>query len=224
MHAMAKALLEWETIDADQIDDIMAGKPPRPPKDWTPPSPQAAGGPTPPVNPDGAPRRGLSAQVAAHRSQRGFGPASFSTVAMRDALADHPLSRIDLTRPRVMGIVNVTPDSFSDGGRTPTPTRPSRTASGCWREGADILDIGGESTPPGRRRRVPPRKSCARVLPVLRAALTLGVPVSVDTSQAAVMRAALDARRRHRQRRARTARPGALEQVAGRASRVPASA
>ncbi len=53
MHAMAKALLEWETIDAEQIDDIMNGKPPRPPKDWTPTSPPAPGVP-PPVNPDGA--------------------------------------------------------------------------------------------------------------------------------------------------------------------------
>jgi cell division protease FtsH len=52
MHAMAKALLEWETIDTDQIDDIMNGRPPRPPKDWTPPSKPD---PTPPVNPDGAP-------------------------------------------------------------------------------------------------------------------------------------------------------------------------
>ena len=54
MHAMAKALLEWETIDAEQIDDIMNGKPPRPPKDWTPTS-SKPGGPTPPVGPDGAP-------------------------------------------------------------------------------------------------------------------------------------------------------------------------
>ena len=53
MHAMAKALLEWETIDADQIDDIMNGKPPRPPKDWTP-APAKPGTP-PPVNTDGAP-------------------------------------------------------------------------------------------------------------------------------------------------------------------------
>jgi len=53
MHAMAKALLEWETIDADQIDDIMGGRPPRPPKDWTPSS--KPGGTTPPVNTDGAP-------------------------------------------------------------------------------------------------------------------------------------------------------------------------
>jgi cell division protease FtsH len=53
MHAMAKALLEWETIDSDQIDDIMSGRPPRPPKDWTPTS--RPGGPLPPVKPDGAP-------------------------------------------------------------------------------------------------------------------------------------------------------------------------
>jgi cell division protease FtsH len=53
MHAMAHALLEWETIDAEQIDDIMSGKPPRPPKDWTPSSSKASG-PTPPVNTDGA--------------------------------------------------------------------------------------------------------------------------------------------------------------------------
>ncbi len=55
MHAMAQALLEWETIDAEQIDDIMAGRPPRPPKDWTPSSSKPGGGSTPPVNADGAP-------------------------------------------------------------------------------------------------------------------------------------------------------------------------
>ncbi|MBL8288920.1 MAG: cell division protein FtsH, partial [Rubrivivax sp.] len=56
MHAMASALLEWETIDGEQIDDIMSGKPPRAPKDWTPPAGKTPpGGATPPVNPDGAP-------------------------------------------------------------------------------------------------------------------------------------------------------------------------
>ncbi|MBI3367576.1 MAG: cell division protein FtsH, partial [Burkholderiales bacterium] len=54
MHAMAGALLEWETIDADQIDDVMNGKPPRPPKDWTPPSTKPSG-PNSPVATDGAP-------------------------------------------------------------------------------------------------------------------------------------------------------------------------
>ena len=53
MHAMANALLEWETIDSEQIDDIMAGRPPRPPKDWSPAATRPPG-PTPPVNPDGA--------------------------------------------------------------------------------------------------------------------------------------------------------------------------
>jgi cell division protease FtsH len=55
MHAMATALLEWETIDAEQIDDIMGGKPPRAPKDWTPSVNRSGSGPTPPVNPDSAP-------------------------------------------------------------------------------------------------------------------------------------------------------------------------
>jgi len=55
MHAMAKALLEWETIDGEQLDDIMAGKPPRPPKDWTPPTSKPSGGPGTPISPDGAP-------------------------------------------------------------------------------------------------------------------------------------------------------------------------
>ena len=54
MHVLAQSLLEWETIDAEQIDDIMSGKPPRPPKDWTPPA-SKPGGPTPPVSADGAP-------------------------------------------------------------------------------------------------------------------------------------------------------------------------
>jgi cell division protease FtsH len=53
MHALANALLEWETIDSDQIEDIIEGRPPRPPKDWTTPS--RPSGPTPPVNTDGAP-------------------------------------------------------------------------------------------------------------------------------------------------------------------------
>jgi cell division protease FtsH len=55
MHAMAHALLEWETIDAEQIDDIMGGKPPRPPKDWTPSSSKSGGPPPPPVSTDSAP-------------------------------------------------------------------------------------------------------------------------------------------------------------------------
>lgn len=99
---------------------------------------------------------------------------------------------IDLSRPRVMGIVNVTPDSFSDGGRHFLPGAAQQHCEQLVAEGADILDIGGESTRPGA---VAPaaEDELARVLPVLRHALTLGVPVSVDTSQPVVMQAALEA-------------------------------
>lgn len=100
--------------------------------------------------------------------------------------------RIDLTRPLVMGIVNVTPDSFSEGGRGGSCEAARRRCDRLVAEGADILDIGGESTRPGAR---PPSadEELGRVLPVLRHALGLGVPVSVDTSEPLVIRAALEA-------------------------------
>ena len=99
--------------------------------------------------------------------------------------------RIDLARPQVMGIVNVTPDSFSDGGRFAHADAARAHCELLVAQGADILDIGGESTRPGAR--LPDTaEQLARVLPVLRHAVTLGVPVSVDTADAAVMRAALD--------------------------------
>jgi len=99
---------------------------------------------------------------------------------------------IDLARPQVMAIVNVTPDSFSDGGRFLDADAACRHCEQLLRDGADLLDIGGESTRPGA---VAPTadEECARVLPVIRHAVTLGVPVSVDTSQPEVMRAALEA-------------------------------
>jgi len=96
--------------------------------------------------------------------------------------------RIDLTRPRVMGIVNVTPDSFSDGGRLGLDA--IRHCERLVAEGADILDIGGESTRPGSRP-ITVEDELGRVLPVLEAALTLGVPISIDTKKADVMRAVL---------------------------------
>ena len=99
--------------------------------------------------------------------------------------------RIDLDSPRVMGIVNVTPDSFSDGGRFADADAARAHCDRLVEEGADILDIGGESTRPGAR--LPDTaEQLARVLPVLRHAVTLGVPVSVDTADPVVMRAALD--------------------------------
>ena len=98
---------------------------------------------------------------------------------------------IDLALPRVMGIVNVTPDSFSDGGAHADTRRAIAHCEQLLAEGADILDIGGESTRPGARA-VPEAEELARVLPVVDAAIKLGCPVSVDSRHAAVMRAVLD--------------------------------
>lgn len=99
---------------------------------------------------------------------------------------------IDLSQPRVMGIVNVTPDSFSDGGRYLTPADALAQCEQLVREGADILDLGAESSRPGAPT-LPADEEWARLAPVLKAAVTLGVPVSVDTWKTAVMRQALDA-------------------------------
>lgn len=99
--------------------------------------------------------------------------------------------QIVLTRPKVMGIVNVTPDSFSDGGQHASSLAALKHCEQLIRDGADILDIGGESTRPGS----PPvgqEDELARVLPVLREAVRLGVPVSLDSYKPQVMQAALD--------------------------------
>ncbi len=99
--------------------------------------------------------------------------------------------RLDLSRPLVMGIVNVTPDSFSDGGQHADTASALRHAEQLLKDGADILDIGGESTRPGSPR-VPLEAELARVLPVVRAAMSWGVPLSVDTYKSAVMQQVLD--------------------------------
>ena len=100
--------------------------------------------------------------------------------------------QLNLDRPQVMGIVNVTPDSFSDGGKFVAGHAAMAHCEQLLKDGADILDIGGESTRPGAPM-VSEEEELSRVLPVLRHAATLGVPVSVDTYKPAVMRAALDA-------------------------------
>ncbi|WP_119353674.1 dihydropteroate synthase [Azohydromonas sediminis] len=120
---------------------------------------------------------------------------------------------VDLSRPRVMGIVNVTPDSFSDGGRHADAAAACAHCERLVAEGADLLDIGGESTRPGA---VTPSvdEELARVLPVVRHAVTLGVPVSVDTSAPEVMRAVLDAGADVINDVRALSRPGALAAVA----------
>lgn len=99
--------------------------------------------------------------------------------------------RIALDRPRVMGIVNLTPDSFSDGGAWTEPSIALRHAEQLLREGADILDLGAESSRPGAPR-VDAEEEWRRLRPVLAGVLSLGVPVSVDTCKTAVMARALD--------------------------------
>lgn len=98
---------------------------------------------------------------------------------------------IDLSSPKVMGIVNVTPDSFSDGGAHASATEALRHCERLVAEGADILDIGGESTRPGSPA-VPLDEELARVLPVVREALRFDIPLSIDTYKPDVMRAVLD--------------------------------
>ncbi len=98
---------------------------------------------------------------------------------------------IDLAQPRVMGIVNVTPDSFSDGGAHASTAAALRHCEQLLEEGADILDIGGESTRPGSPA-VPLEAELARVLPVVREAVKLNAPISIDTYKPEVMRAVLD--------------------------------
>ncbi len=97
---------------------------------------------------------------------------------------------LDLSRPLVMGILNVTPDSFSDGGRHDTVAQAVAHAQALIADGADILDIGGESTRPGAPF-VSPEEELRRVLPVLRELVQLNVPVSLDTRRTSVMQAAL---------------------------------
>lgn len=122
--------------------------------------------------------------------------------------------RLDLDRPLVMGIVNTTPDSFSDGGRYVDASAAIARCETLVHEGADILDIGGESTRPGADQ-PSPAEEVARVLPVVRHAVTLGRPVSVDTSRPEVMRAVIDAGADIINDVRALQRPGALAAVAG---------
>ena len=104
-----------------------------------------------------------------------------------------PICGLDLDRPRVMGILNVTPDSFSDGGTDGSVA--DAVARGCrMATEADLLDIGGESTRPGAAD-VPAAEEIARVVPVIEGLRQAGVttPISIDTRKAEVARAALDA-------------------------------
>ena len=100
--------------------------------------------------------------------------------------------QLDLSKPRVMGIVNVTPDSFSDGGKFNTTEKAIAHALQLVEEGAEILDIGGESTRPGATP-VPLDEELKRVIPVIEGLRDVGVPLSIDTYKPQVMQAAITA-------------------------------
>jgi dihydropteroate synthase len=110
-----------------------------------------------------------------------------------DNSPDHPLDRLlAIGRPIVMGILNITPDSFADGGRYDEPARAIAHAERMVAEGADIVDVGAESTRPyGGATPVAAEEELARLRPVLARVISLGVPVSIDTMKAAVAERAL---------------------------------
>ena len=191
MHAMAKALLECETIDADQIDDIMTGKPPRPPKDWTPapskPVPGCRRSARAARRPPPERRCGADRGSADGTASNGASAPFFVRIAMfwQTRRFQHRPGRAarDGHRQRHAGFV------FRR-----RPRRAAAAIAHCGRlldEGADMLDIGGESSRPGAEP-VSAEVELARLLPVLEHAVALGCPISVDTCKPEVMRAALE--------------------------------
>lgn len=127
---------------------------------------------------------------AGHIVERALDPACDAVFLTPPA----PLAGLALTRPTLMGIVNVTPDSFSDGGQHASHDRAIAHGLRLLAQGADILDIGGESTRPGAAE-VAIAEEIARTAPVIAGLRAAGVraPISIDTRKAAVARAALDA-------------------------------
>jgi dihydropteroate synthase len=122
--------------------------------------------------------------------------------------------RLSLAEPLVMGILNVTPDSFSDGGRFVDADKAVKHAIAMVKDGADIIDVGGESTRPGAAP-VPEDVELARVIPVVKRLARRGIVVSVDTSSPRVMREALDCGAAIINDVRSFTRPGALRAVAG---------
>ncbi|MGN6114860.1 MAG: dihydropteroate synthase [Nitrobacter sp.] len=103
--------------------------------------------------------------------------------------ACHPVLHALLTQPSpaVMGVLNITPDSFSDGGQFIAPDRALAQASRMVAEGADIIDVGAESTRPYGSQPVSPDEEMSRLKPVLAATIALGIPVSIDSMKSSVV-------------------------------------
>src|SRR5215470_11097115 len=137
-----------------------------------------------------------ASSLPALRSCRERGDAALSAAIeerLRAITAPRPpFAGLPLDRPRLVGVVNVTPDSFSDGGRYASTASAIAHGRALLAAGADILDIGGESTRPGAAP-VAVGEEINRVVPVVEALVKAGALVSIDTRRAAVMRAALGA-------------------------------
>jgi dihydropteroate synthase len=131
--------------------------------------------------------------VSAADLVQGAAPAGLAPLLQRLQEPRSPIAGLPLDRPRVMGIVNVTPDSFSDGGRWLDPQAAIAHGLQLEAEGADLLDIGGESTRPGAEP-IGVDEELRRVIPVIAAlASKVRAPLSIDTRNAEVMRRAADA-------------------------------
>ena len=134
------------------------------------------------------------------RLSRGAAPDIVPVAALSDTELDPltrprpPIAGLSMDRPRLAGILNVTPDSFSDGGLHVDPSVAVARAATMVAEGADLIDIGGESTRPGASE-VPEAAEIARVIPVIGAIAErgAGVPLSLDTRKSGVARAGLHA-------------------------------
>ena len=206
MIRLAEALLEFETLDTVQIRRVVAGLPLDSDNSATVGRGRIGNG-----------RGNVEESVqeadssADHRKQSGdgleeqpnrfriwdeAGSSSLFFVMDRDKMPiEWKTSRRTLTlnRPLVMGILNVTPDSFSDGGRFASVDAALRQAEEMVTEGADIIDIGGESTRPGSKR-VPIEIEIERTAPVIKAICSrFPIPISIDTTHTETAAAALDA-------------------------------
>ena len=121
--------------------------------------------------------------------------ATTSRTAPTAASAGHPVLPALLSRPypAVMGVLNITPDSFSDGGQFLAPERALAQARSMIAEGADIIDIGAESTRPYGAEPVSAEQELQRLQPILADVISLGIPVSIDSMKSTVVAWALDA-------------------------------
>lgn len=128
------------------------------------------------------------------RQPRALDDLPEAATALLEALAAPrpPFAGVAMDRPAVMGIVNVTPDSFSDGGDRFDPATAIESGLAMWRAGAALVDVGGESTRPGAAP-IDVEEEIDRVRPVVAALAAAGVRVSIDTRHAAVMAAAAEA-------------------------------